>query len=85
MKAKEIEQGKTYLARVSGKVVRVRVDAIREVNGIGSRSHCLEKRYDVTNLKTGRRTVFRSAAKFLRSALQVNQGALQWDGEAGAS
>lgn len=59
MKAKDIERGKHYRAKVSGKLTTVRVDEIvsdwRDPN---------KKRFNVTNLATGRRTIFRSAAKF---------------------
>lgn len=58
MKANEIKVGGVYVARVSGRLTEVRVDAIRE-NAFGQRLV-----YDVTNLATGRRTTFRSAAKF---------------------
>lgn len=68
MKAAEIQVGGEYFAKVAGVVTRVRVDAIREGYLIyqgGSRTQ-----YDVTNLKTGRRTTFRSAAKFRGVAQQ---------------
>ncbi len=65
MKANEIQIGGRYTAKVSGNLTTVRVDAIRdyfaEVFGRVGRN---EKRYDVTNLTTGRRITFRSAAKF---------------------
>ncbi len=62
MKKSEIKVGGKYLAKVSGKLTTVRVDAIRErayMSG-GQSQHY----YDVTNLATGRQTTFRSAAKF---------------------
>ena len=61
MRAKDIVIGGLYIANVSGKLVTVRVDSVR---------HILETleptryRYDVTNLSTNRKLVFRSAAKF---------------------
>lgn len=62
MKTKEIHTGRTYLARVNGVLRSVRVDDIREAyNGRAV--------YDVTNLATGRKTTFRSPAKF-RGELQ---------------
>lgn len=60
MKASEIRVGGVYIAKVSNKLTRVRVDAIRET---GWSIRCVWA-YDVTNLTTGRKTTFRSAAKF---------------------
>jgi len=76
MKATEIEKGGIYIARISGNLVQVRVDEIREVtssrmNHYSGRLDYTDKViYDVTNLATGRRTTFKSAAKFRRP---VNQ------------
>lgn len=66
MKKAEIKVGGYYRAKVSGNLVTVRVDAIREVPGwvSGTRSSSHQSVYDVTNLKTGCKTTFRSAAKF---------------------
>lgn len=64
MKAAEIKVGERYLAKVNGRVVTVRVDAVRE-RYISTRTQTV---YDVTNLTTGRKTTFRSAAKFRASA-----------------
>ena len=61
MKKNEIKVGGLYLAKVSGKITTVRVDAIRKG---GFTSGGSQTAYDVTNLKTGRKTTFRSAAKF---------------------
>lgn len=62
MKKDQIKVGGVYEAMVSGKLVPVRVDAVRDWDtSVGSGT-----RYDVTNLKTGRKTTFRSAAKFRR-------------------
>ncbi len=55
MKQSEIRVGGLYLAKVSDKVVTVRVDRIRKGG-----SHP----YEVTNLATGRKVAFKSAAKF---------------------
>lgn len=61
MKAKDIKAGALYTAKVSGREVTVRVDQIRETFDHKDRSKTL---YDVTNLTTGRKLVFRSAGKF---------------------
>lgn len=66
MKKNEIQVGGHYVAKVSNRLVTVRVDAIREGP--------VNQRYDVTNLATGRKTTFRSAAKF-RSVATKNQAA----------
>jgi hypothetical protein len=63
MKLGEIQPNGKYLAKVSGKLVTVRVDAIRDATDFKGRA---VKRFDVTNLSTNRRTTFRSAAKFRR-------------------
>ena len=60
MKKHEIKVGGLYLAKVSGVVTTVRVDAIRE----GTSFNRDATFYDVANLRTGRKTTFRSAAKF---------------------
>ena len=65
MKKSEIQIGCCYLAKVSGRLTTVRVDDIvppcppHEVGYHGTR-------YSVTNLATGRKLTFRSAAKFRR-------------------
>lgn len=71
MKQNEIKVGGIYIAKVSNKLTRVRVDEIRTYNptfGKYAYTTSLFKkeqlRYDVTNLTTGRKTTFRSAAKF---------------------
>ncbi len=67
MKKSEIQVGGHYVAKVSGRLVTVRVDAIREYNPSFSHSYRSLRSstsYDVTNLTTGRKTTFRSAAKF---------------------
>lgn len=62
MKKAEIKVGGLYTARVNGKHVTVRVDAIRDVVGITGGHGSTH--YNVTNMTTSRTTVFRSAAKF---------------------
>ena len=65
MKKHEIKVGCTYVAKVGGNLTTVRVDAIRETSSYRAHQpHTPVTRYDVTNLATGRRTTFRSAAKF---------------------
>ena len=63
MKKDEIKVGGYYTAKVSGKITTVRVDAIQDDENRMPyyRGGC---RYDVTNLATGRKITFRSAAKF---------------------
>ena len=63
MKASEIKVGCVYLAKVSGKLTNVRVDAIKEVYSSRARGTWRDW-YTVTNLATGRRTTFRSPQKF---------------------
>ena len=65
----QIVIGGVYLAKVSNKLTQVRVDDIRLIANwskrtIGRQNCATCKIYDVTNLATGRKTVFRSAAKF---------------------
>lgn len=66
MKAKDITVGGLYVAKVNNRLVVVRVDAIREVLSYRSvyRTATDKTVYDVTNTSTGRKTTFRSAAKF---------------------
>ncbi|MCZ2341493.1 MAG: hypothetical protein LC104_06805 [Bacteroidales bacterium] len=64
MKKSQIQTDCVYVARVSGRLVTVRVDRIRDTqvkSCTGFRDATL---YDVTNLKTMRKLVFRSATKF---------------------
>jgi hypothetical protein len=69
MKKSEVQVGRHYRAKVSGVLAVVRVDAIRSVpkrrinNYIGQSGGSDASVYDVTNLRTGRKTTFRSAAK----------------------
>lgn len=68
MKADQIQVGKRYLAKVNNNLSVVRVDAIREVcklrGRFGAQVWTDAKVYHVTNISTGRTTVFRSASKF---------------------
>ncbi len=66
MKAIQINLHGHYTARISGNFVTVRVDAIREVF---TRTLNGRIEYDVTNLNTGRKLVFRSAQKFRYPAI----------------
>lgn len=61
MKKADIRVGERYVARVSDILVYVRVDAIRESLNRSDKGRIV---FDVTNLKTGRKLVFQSAAKF---------------------
>jgi len=69
MKKNEIKVGGLYRAKVSGKLVTVRVDAIRVRDGYGTMKDTTV--YDITNLSTGRKTTFKSAVKF-RSEVKVS-------------
>lgn len=76
MKKAEIKVGGMYLAKISGVIVTVRVNAIRD--SIQARNKSVTV-YDVTNLRTGRKTTFRSAAKFRGpsvSSARPNSGGL---------
>lgn len=70
MKKHEIKVGGVYLMKVSGVVTKVRVDAIREVEGrsygaYSGRSTIKSKTvYDCTNLRTGKSCRAESAQKF---------------------
>jgi hypothetical protein len=74
MKKAEIKVGGLYTSRISGKFVIVRVDAIRESQRMGGTGYDGRIKYrdtvvyDVTNLTTKRKIVFRSAAKFRHPA-----------------
>ena len=66
MKKAETKVGSHYTAKVSGKLTIVRVDEIESGKDRlavhGAPAH--QDEYHVTNLATGRKTTFRSAAKF---------------------
>lgn len=74
MKKSEIVVGGKYIAKVNGKLTTVQVDNIREMskfrrsNYSGKSKYGQSTVYDVTNLTTGRKTTFRSAAKFRQAA-----------------
>ena len=86
MKAKEITVGGKYVAKVSGKLTTVRVDAIRVVPGFTPRADRIysgrarpdKTVYDVTNLTTGRKLTFRSAARFCGLPLGANKTWIGW-------
>jgi hypothetical protein len=62
MKQNEIQIDKLYVAKVNGKLTKVKVNTIRvHAKTAYSQSRTI---YDVTNIKTGRSTSFRSASKF---------------------
>jgi len=65
VKASELVVGNTYKARVSERIVDVRLDRIEERDA----THYSRRRtiYHVTNLRSGRHLQFRSAAKFRQS------------------
>ena len=71
MLAKDIKEGGFYVAKVGDNLTVVRVDAITHREGSGSyysgRYARATTRYSVTNMVTGRGTVFRSASKFRRA------------------
>jgi hypothetical protein len=69
MKQNEIKVGCEYMAKVSNKIVKVRVDSIEETErwkrpAYGNMKLSKKTIYHVTNLSTGRKTTFKSAAKF---------------------
>ncbi len=71
MLANEIVVGGVYVAKVSNVLTHVRVDEIDD-NAYKGYSQGKVKRgtkYNVTNLRTGRRTSFRSASKFRQQVL----------------
>ncbi len=72
MKGSEIKVGGLYMAKVNAKLVTVRVDKVESLpNGKGGTETC----YNVTNLSTGRRTKFYSAAKFRSEAISLEDTA----------
>ena len=80
MKRAEIVVGGHYLAKISGRIVTVKVLAIREVEGYGRSQYTGKKLmndktlFDVLNTVTGRKTTFKSAAKFRGWAKADNTG-----------
>jgi hypothetical protein len=71
MKKAEIKVGGVYIAKVSNKLAKVKVETIRTVHNLSTKKD--ETRYDILNLDMGRRTVFRSAAKFRGYAMSPKQ------------
>lgn len=71
MKAKDVKAGRVYEARVGGNLVPVRLDKVREVTKYRGHGVTDGSAFDVTNLKTGRKTTFRSAAKLRRELTQA--------------
>jgi len=66
MKHKEIKVDGTYLAKVSGRIVAVKVLQIEErYNSFSQRVYPYRQNvYHVRNLKTGRKLTFRSSQRF---------------------
>lgn len=68
MKRSEIKVGGIYKAKVSNKIVDVRVDEIQStvkpMRNSGRYITVPTLLYQVTNLSTGRKTTFKSASKF---------------------
>ena len=65
MKKSEIKAGHKYVAKVSNKLTTVRVDEIEQTEDwVTTRKE--KTVYHVTNTATGRKTTFKSAAKFRR-------------------
>lgn len=67
MLQKDIKVGRKYTAKVSGKLTTVRVDGIDPPDRYGIH----KTRFRVTNLSTGRRIAFKSAARFRREVKQT--------------
>ena len=74
MKASEIKVGGRYTAKVSNRIVTVRVDGIREAASrtyraqrTGETVAMIKTVYDVTNLATHKKLTFKSAAKFRKA------------------
>lgn len=68
----EIKEGGRYEAKVNGTLTVVRVDRI--VDDPGNSRTKASTRYYVTNERTGRKTTFRSAAKFRKTAPALSGG-----------
>jgi hypothetical protein len=61
----QLTVGRTYLAKVSGRLTVVRLDEARVVRRYVTRSSLEKTVFDVTNLRTGRKLTFKSARRFL--------------------
>jgi hypothetical protein len=59
-KQNQLKVGQTYLAKVSGKMVTVSLDNIDSLTIRGR----TRQMFYITNLRTGRKLVFKSATKF---------------------
>lgn len=73
MRHADLTEGGIYAAKISGRIVPVRIDSIVErwepASGWARSTRARGRtvyRYGVTNLATGRKTTFRSAQKFRR-------------------
>ena len=64
MKKSEIKIGGYYLAKINGRLVTVQVDRVNETTKTRNGKIYFGDHYDVTNLATGRKVTFRSAARF---------------------
>ena len=74
MKKDEIVVGGEYVAKISNKLVVVRVESIRQAHKYSVDGYREVTVYDVQNLTTRRRTTFNSAAKFrYKSATQEKE------------
>lgn len=88
MKKGDIKVGGYYIAKISGKLTTVRVDAIRETDGYSTGSsywamrHSAKTVYDLTNMATMRKATCRSAAKFRGVARRAGAGPTKAEYEA---
>jgi len=67
MQKANVKLGNVYIAKVSGKLCRVRLDRERILSGLGG--HRVTHGWFATNLETGREIVIRTAAKLRREAI----------------
>lgn len=70
MKSEQIKIGNVYAAKVTDKVVPVRIDAVRISLSTGKTGG-----WDATNLKTNRKVVIKSAAKLRKEIVVPDAGA----------
>lgn len=76
MTASQVKVGGVYLAKVSNRIVEVRLDKIDSIDMRQGTMGLVTKRiYRVTNLRTGRQTSFRSASKFRSGTLSPEEKA----------
>lgn len=64
MKGKDIKIGGEYYAKVSGRIVPVRVDSLGGRTSQTSNGRAFHNTWICTNLMTGRRIVVKSAQRF---------------------